>query len=85
MSRYISRLSSEVWTIRGWDPVLGKFVQIIDDRCSRDPRDMEYVLDWDEALGFSTNRVGARESDLDNDVKLLELTDKYAASFKNPK
>ena len=76
MSRNPSRLTEDIVIVRGNDHISGYFVQIMDKRYARSGKDQQgegYVLDWDEAFGFTTNYINAQIIDLHDDMKLIEL------------
>jgi hypothetical protein len=82
MARRLVGGTTNIDIIRGSDHAVGKFIQITDRRYAGTPEDYQgegYVLDHD-AFGFTINLIGAVESDLNDDTKLIALTESFIKS-----
>lgn len=68
------------WFHSGMDMALGKFFDITDKRFAGTANDRQgegYVLEWSQKWGISTNLIGAKDRDINNVERLLELVEEF--------
>jgi len=80
MARIYEPHGENITIVRGTDHVLGRFIQIQDNRYMRSGNDLQgegYVFEWDEAFGITLNLIRANPSDVLDSKKLIALTNKF--------
>jgi hypothetical protein len=86
MSRHEKKISEHVTVISGSDHALGNFIQVQDSRYAGSPDDYQgegYVLDYDQALGFSINLLNLKKEDLPfNDEQIIARCNEVCAKYE---
>ena len=74
--------NGKIEIVRGSDHVVGNFVQVFDERYAGHEDDETgegLVFDCDELFGMSVNLIGATMNDVNDDIRLEQLTELFAA------
>lgn len=80
MSRFLRKINEHTTVITGHDHALGHFIDIIDKRYANTPLDEQgegYVFEWSQFLGITTNLIKAEPEDVQDEYRLLELTELF--------